>query len=231
MPDYYQVLDVSRDATADDIKKAYRKLALKWHPDKNPSNKEEANNKFKEVSAAYEVLSDAKKREIYDNGGRDFDFNEFNNFNDFGHHQGFAYQFSSPEDIFREFFGTDDPFSAFFESSRSRNPAHGSMFQDGFASAGFGSFGGFGGGPFLPPNMGLLTIPQKGFSAFSSTSSFGNVGSGGSRRSSSTSIKTVNGKRIKTTKVIQDGNETITVEENGVLKSRIVNGQQQALGY
>ncbi|XP_033127681.1 dnaJ homolog subfamily B member 6-like isoform X1 [Anneissia japonica] len=229
MPDYYEVLGVSKTATAEDIKKAYRKLALRWHPDKNPSNKEEAANKFKEISAAYEVLSDANKKNIYDRGGSDFDF--ANNFDDFpGHHQGFTFHFSRPEDIFRDFFGTDDPFSVFFESNSSRNVGHGSLFQDGFATAGFGSFGGFGGGPFLPPYMGLKSIPQNGFSSFSSSSSFGS-GSGGVRRSSTTSIKTVNGKRIKTTKVVQDGNEIVTVEENGVLQSKMINGELQALQY
>jgi DnaJ family protein B protein 6 len=56
--DYYSVLEISRNATAVDVKKAYRKLALKWHPDKNPDDKEAAEKKFKEISEAYEVLSD-----------------------------------------------------------------------------------------------------------------------------------------------------------------------------
>lgn len=60
MVDYYKVLEVNKNATTADIKKAYRKLALKWHPDKNPENQDEANRKFKEISEAYEVLSDGK---------------------------------------------------------------------------------------------------------------------------------------------------------------------------
>jgi len=60
MADYYSVLEVTKTSTAVDIKKAYRKLALKWHPDKNPEKKEEAEKKFKEISEAYEVLSDGK---------------------------------------------------------------------------------------------------------------------------------------------------------------------------
>ncbi|XP_039481975.1 dnaJ homolog subfamily B member 2 isoform X1 [Drosophila santomea] len=66
MVDYYKVLDVARSATDSEVKKAYRKLALKWHPDKNPDNLEEANKRFRELSEAYEVLSDARKRRIYD---------------------------------------------------------------------------------------------------------------------------------------------------------------------
>ncbi|XP_005183612.1 dnaJ homolog subfamily B member 2 isoform X1 [Musca domestica] len=67
MVDYYKVLDVPRSATDTEIKKAYRKLALKWHPDKNPDNLDEANKRFRELSEAYEVLSDERKRKIYDN--------------------------------------------------------------------------------------------------------------------------------------------------------------------
>ena len=64
MKDFYEVLGVSKNATAQEIKASYRKLALKWHPDRNKS--EEAHEKFKEINKAYEVLSDTKKREMYD---------------------------------------------------------------------------------------------------------------------------------------------------------------------
>jgi len=70
MTDYYQVLGVPRDASQDEIKKAYRKLALKYHPDKNADNPD-AEKKFKEVSEAYEVLSDDQKRQMYDQYGAD----------------------------------------------------------------------------------------------------------------------------------------------------------------
>ncbi|OJF76914.1 MAG: molecular chaperone DnaJ [Treponema sp. CETP13] len=68
--DYYEVLGVQKGATKDEIKKGYRKVAIKFHPDKNPGNKE-AEEKFKEATEAYEVLSDDKKRQIYDQYGFD----------------------------------------------------------------------------------------------------------------------------------------------------------------
>lgn len=69
--DYYQILGVTKNATDDELKKAYRKLALKWHPDKNQSNQEEASKKFKQISEAYDVLSDPEKRKIYDTYGEE----------------------------------------------------------------------------------------------------------------------------------------------------------------
>jgi curved DNA-binding protein len=67
--DYYQILGVDKKASADEIKKAYRKLAIKWHPDKNPNNKKASEEKFKKISEAYAVLSDTEKRQQYDQFG------------------------------------------------------------------------------------------------------------------------------------------------------------------
>ena len=78
--DYYKILGISRDASAEEIKQQYRKMALKYHPDRNPDNKKESEETFKKVNQAYEVLSDPQKKQQYDNfgtedgGGFDFGF-------------------------------------------------------------------------------------------------------------------------------------------------------------
>ena len=96
--DYYEVLGVSRNATEDEIKKAYRKLALKYHPDRNPGDKE-AEEKFKEAAEAYEVLRDPEKRRLYDQFGHaGLQGTGFSGF------QGFEDIFSSFSDIFEDFF-------------------------------------------------------------------------------------------------------------------------------
>jgi curved DNA-binding protein len=119
--DYYKTLGISRNASKDEIKKAYKKLAIKFHPDRNKGS-EEAEQKFKEVSEAYAVLSDAKKKQQYDTFG------------------GFQGQYSQ-EDIFQNF-----DFSSIFDelgfgggASNGRNPF------GGFGGGPFGNPGGMGG--------------------------------------------------------------------------------------
>lgn len=104
--DYYEVLGVSKDASADDIKKAYRKMAMKYHPDRNPGDKE-AEEKFKEVGEAYEVLSDADKKARYDQygfAGVDPNFGAGAGGYGGGGFGGFG-DFSDLGDIFGDFFG------------------------------------------------------------------------------------------------------------------------------
>jgi len=97
--DYYEILGVARNATPDELKTVYRKLALKYHPDRNPGDKE-AEEKFKEAAEAYEVLHDPQKRAIYDQYGHQG--LEGSGFSGFG---GFEDIFSSFSDIFEDFFG------------------------------------------------------------------------------------------------------------------------------
>ena len=97
--DYYDVLGVSKSATKDELKKAYRKLAMKYHPDRNPDDSKAA-EKFKELSEAYEILSDDQKRQTYDNFGHDGVNSSFNT------SQGAADAFSDIfGDIFSDIFG------------------------------------------------------------------------------------------------------------------------------
>mmetsp|Transcript_38369 Transcript_38369/g.98778 ORF Transcript_38369/g.98778 Transcript_38369/m.98778 type:complete len:230 (-) Transcript_38369:6-695(-) len=118
---YYEILEVSKTASQADIKKAYRKAALKWHPDKNPDNKEEAEKKFQEVAEAYEVLSDEEKRKQYDTfgsaGGASSGGGYGSNFragaDAFRTH--FKTHFRKADDIFKEAFGDEDPFANFFK--------------------------------------------------------------------------------------------------------------------
>ncbi|XP_051016455.1 dnaJ homolog subfamily B member 7 [Acomys russatus] len=116
MVDYYAVLGVQRYASPEDIKRAYRKVALKWHPDKNPENKEEAEQKFKEVAEAYEVLSNGEKRDIYDKYGKaGLGGGGGSHLDD---EREYSFTFRKADDVFEEIFGESDPFSFhFFEAS------------------------------------------------------------------------------------------------------------------
>ncbi|NDK55115.1 molecular chaperone DnaJ [Pontibacter fetidus] len=109
--DYYEVLEVSKSASQEEIKKAYRKLAIKYHPDKNPDD-HTAEDKFKEAAEAYEVLSDQQKRQRYDQFGHQ------------GMNGGFGGGGMNMEDIFSQFgdiFGGGSPFESFFGGGGGRS--------------------------------------------------------------------------------------------------------------
>jgi DnaJ family protein B protein 6 len=210
---------VPKSASVSEIKKAYRKLALKWHPDKNPENKEDAEVRFKEISEAYEVLSDEKKRRIYDQYGKEGLVNNGRGNNESNYrmdgHFGFPFTFRDPEDVFREFFG-GDPFADFFGLS-SRSTAIQDPFNFPRFSFGFGAF----------PDV----FSDGGFTSFSSQSFSNNGPAAPGVRKTSTSTRFVNGKKIVTKKICENGVETVTVAEDGQIKSKTVNGVSQAIGY
>uniref|UniRef100_A0A8P0PLM7 DnaJ heat shock protein family (Hsp40) member B6 n=1 Tax=Canis lupus familiaris TaxID=9615 RepID=A0A8P0PLM7_CANLF len=273
MVDYYEVLGVQRHASAEDIKKAYRKLALKWHPDKNPENKEEAERKFKQVAEAYEVLSDAKKRDIYDRYGKE----GLNGGGGGGLHFDtpfeFGFTFRNPDDVFREFFGGRDPFSFDFFgvlgdfhfqalriSTQEKKLLHGyymyevtvqpageDPFEDFFGSrrgprgsrnrgtgsffSAFSGFPSFGGG-FSSFDTGFTSFASPGHGGLTSFSSTTFGGSGmGNFKSISTSTKMVNGRKITTKRIVENGEERVEVEENGQLKSLTINGVADELAF
>lgn len=112
--DYYEVLGIEKSASADEIKKAFRKKAKQYHPDANPDNKAEAEEKFKEVNEAYEVLSDQNKRAAYDRFGHNAGANGYGN--DFGGFSGFDgfHTYTSGAGFDGVDFDINDIFSAIF---------------------------------------------------------------------------------------------------------------------
>ncbi|XP_043494351.1 dnaJ homolog subfamily B member 6-like isoform X1 [Polistes fuscatus] len=265
MVDYYRILEVQRTATSNDIKKAYRKLALKWHPDKNPENLDEANKKFKEISEAYEVLIDDAKRRTYDQRlyqkassrpGRGFTFRSFFDspfqrhfekkrrvYDQYGkeglqmnggkrrHESDFrpfftTYVFRDPEEVFREFFAAssfDDPFDSLFGPATRRG--QGSIGTNNSLSTSlFGRLGIHS--PFYNPLSGMEFTEFNSFPSFDVTASHG-----AAVKRTSTSTRFINGKKITTKKIYEDGKETIMSYENDVLKSKTVNGVPQSITF
>mmetsp|Transcript_20325 Transcript_20325/g.43369 ORF Transcript_20325/g.43369 Transcript_20325/m.43369 type:complete len:359 (-) Transcript_20325:360-1436(-) len=182
--DYYKVLGVSKTATDNEIAKAYKKLALKYHPDKNPDNKEQAEENFKTVTEAYEVLHDPDKRKQYDHLGSKSAFKGAGGGGGMGGPGGVSFQHA--DDIFKAFFGGGggDPFSMFFDGGdegfggmhgmpggtrvQFGGPGMGGMggmggFEGLFGGMGMGGMGGMGGMPrgFMGKGGGKGRAPQK----------------------------------------------------------------------
>jgi len=192
MKDPYAVLGVAKDASAEEIKKAYKKLSLKWHPDKCPGNKEEANAKFLEIGEAYAILSDQESRRAHDRERSgppprsSQRFSERSAFDLFD--QMFADMQSHHDEVFRHAGSVRD---------RIRDPF--SMFgNDDFFGPSFGSFSSSG-----------------GFSSSSSSMSFSSGARSGKSVSTSTFID-ASGKRrtTRTTTILhEDGTQNVHTEE------------------
>ncbi|KAG7389851.1 hypothetical protein PHYPSEUDO_009364 [Phytophthora pseudosyringae] len=182
--DYFEVLDLPRSASGADVKRAYRKLAVQWHPDKNRSHPR-AEEFFKKISEAYEVLGDPEKRPRYEKYGKaGLDGRAASPHGDdehfaFSGRAGFSAQHA--RDIFDAFFGGQDPFEAFFGRGRQRRGSSQRRFgDDQFQAMAFGGMGmgvrGFG-------NMGGMSMMDSFF-----TDGFGGLnGSAGAMFSTSTS--------------------------------------------
>mmetsp|Transcript_32885 Transcript_32885/g.87225 ORF Transcript_32885/g.87225 Transcript_32885/m.87225 type:complete len:251 (-) Transcript_32885:154-906(-) len=220
--DYYEVLGVNRGAGDAEIKKAYKKQALKWHPDKNPDQRDNAERIFKRVSEAYEVLSDPEKRRMYDaygkeafNGGSSGPQPGYAGSSAFGGNPfgGRRYQFRNAEDIFAEFFGGRSPFSMFDDDDFFQS-AGGTGFGLRSAFGGGDPFAGFGGGGGFSSFSSSTSMGGGGFSSFSSSSS--SSSRGGVSKSVKTTTTYQNGRQVtKITTTIRDanGNVTTTTEE------------------
>lgn len=220
--DYFEILSLSRSASVSDVKRAYRKLAVQWHPDKNRSNPR-AEELFKKISEAYEVLSDPEKRNLYEKydnkGPQRGAAHSPEHFEVHGRGGGFSTQHA--RDIFDAFFGGQDPFEAFFGGGRQRRGSR-RFGVDPFESMGFGGMG-----------MGMNMRGFRSMSGMSMMDSFISDGFGGmdgsrggvfstSTSSSSSTFTDQNGNVIlqkTTTTTGPDGRtETVTEEyRNGKL--------------
>ena len=273
---YYNVLEIPNLATPEEIRKAYRKLALKWHPDKNPSNYDLASEKFKQISEAYEILADIKKRKEYD---QNYDLSKFNQSSTQIYRPftcSSAYSFRDPNEVFREFFESleahgekigplellsglqmleslsqntpeclndmnDKRISSIYSKSDPRRdcrcPNCNSETQKRLSQ---------------PQSSGLTNnkIGQSAISCDSQliknrnhervteySSSYLNPGNLGnslnqgktikSTCKNSTSLKFINGKRVKTITTYENDKEVVKIFENDILKSHLINGLQQ----
>lgn len=154
--DYYKVLGINKAATEREVKRAYRKLACKYHPDRNPDDPKTAEEKFKKIGEAYEVISDEKKRKTYDQFGK----SGLKGGPGMGN-----FSFGNAENIFKMFFANGDPFSddgdplaGLFGGRRSRG---GPQFSFNMGGPGMGHGSPFGGFNFGHPGARMRTQQRK----------------------------------------------------------------------
>ncbi|KAL1510151.1 hypothetical protein AB1Y20_006482 [Prymnesium parvum] len=214
--DYYELLGVSRSADEGAIKKAYRKLAVQWHPDKNPDRREEAEEMFKLIAEAYEVLSNKEKRLAYDRYGKE---------GVTGGASTGVHSFNDAEEIFKSFFGGADPFESFFRGG----------FGGGFGGADdpFGSV--FGGGGGMKSMFSSSFGGGMGGGFGSSTSISTTVINGVKVTKKTTTTTDANGKQttvVEESRTGADGRtETTRKQLEGNVNSTLQDGGRMKIGF
>eukprot|EP01064_Diplonema_japonicum_P025554 TRINITY_DN36990_c0_g1_i1.p1 TRINITY_DN36990_c0_g1~~TRINITY_DN36990_c0_g1_i1.p1 ORF type:complete len:228 (+),score=27.43 TRINITY_DN36990_c0_g1_i1:45-728(+) len=181
--DYYGILEISRGASQEEIRRAYKRLAVRWHPDKNPQQRDYAESRFKAVAEAYETLGDPQKRRNYDAYGHGG-----------GHQRSRGRATHDPFDLFNAFFGGRDPFESFMRP----------MGRQGFATDPFGDSDPFGHGGFgFGGMMGMMNDMERmggGMGGSSFMSSMSSMGGGGGMSKSVTQQTVIkNGKKVTRT--------------------------------
>ena len=199
--DYYKILGVSSEASVDEIKKSYRKLALQYHPDrqKADSDKSQAEARFKEISEAYEVLSDTQQRQRYDltRGLGAGGMGGMGGGGGMGGMGGFSFNAHNPMDIFNQFFGEN-----------------GSHSGGGFRNTtSFTTSSSFGGGVNFSMSSNIINNSRMTTNVVSTQ----------------TSTQTINGQTIRTETVTQNGQTTTKKWINGVLQEDVNNGDTKKI--
>lgn len=251
---YYEVLNVSKSATAADIKKSYRRLALEWHPDKNPKQQEIATTKFKQISEAYEILIDCEKRKLFD---KDVSINT-------QIYRPFDFHFRDPNEVFKEFFKdntlqdhigplellsglklleslhqatprclndmNDLRISSMFSKSDPRRDCRCPDCNDAATTEG-SSFRSEANNRKQNKNSFKCDQFNSEYNFRPSKPSNLQNKNEVSICRNSTSLKFVNGNKVKTVTTFDDGNgiENVKVYENDVLKRHLINGHEQKI--
>lgn len=220
MSSYYDILGVAPTASVDEIRKSYRRLALRWHPDKNQNNLAEATRRFREISEAYEVLSDAERRSVYD-------ANRSNRRSDFEWPSTFV--FRDPQEIFRDFFTFFDELDPLSSTYHEHDFHHTNVFSSTSTSDEdeFDESTIFPDVPYKRTMMvGMLQFFLYGY--FSSISLITEYLINRHQRESR-SVAYQNGKKIEKHSVFRNGHEVEEIRINDMLVSRVIDGVEQEL--
>lgn len=220
--DYYATLGLPRNATDLDINKAYRNLSLRWHPTKNLSSRAEAGINFQHISEAFQVLSNRHLRKLYDRHGKEgliedrlvgLDFNGFLP-------RATQFPFRDPMDVYLEFFGGRDPIGC---SSQDGVGNQSPFVYDEHCFE--NSFHGFP----RPTDENGLHGSHKPAPYLFAGSMFSGPNDAGDYMSMCKTKKVINGKRTITKREVLNDEENVTIEEDGVLISKTINGKPQPL--